>query len=51
MQECKGYVDSDYAGDLKKRQSTTWYVFTLSQASVSWHYTLQATVALSIIEA
>jgi len=23
-QECIGYVDSDYAGDLDKRQSTTW---------------------------
>jgi len=34
-QECIGYVDSDYGGDLDKRQSTTRYVFTLSQALVS----------------
>ena len=25
----KGYVDSDFAGDLDKRKSTTSYVFTL----------------------
>ena len=28
-QECTGYVDSDYADDLDKCQSTTGYVFTL----------------------
>ena len=33
-QEGTGYVDSDYAGDLDKRRSTTGYVFTLSQAPV-----------------
>jgi len=31
-----GYVDFDYARDLDKRQSTTGYVFTLSQAPISW---------------
>ena len=35
-QECIRYVDSDYAGDLDKHRSTTGYVFTLSQAPVSW---------------
>jgi len=34
-QECIGYVDSDYAGDLDKRRFTMGYVFTLSQAPVS----------------
>jgi len=33
--ECICYVDSDYAGDLDKRRSATWCVFTLSQASMS----------------
>jgi len=50
-QECIGYVDSDYAGDLDKRRSTTGYVFTFSQAPVSWRSTLQSTVALSTTEA
>ena len=31
-----GYVDSDFAGDLDKRKSTTGYVFTLAGAAVSW---------------
>jgi len=34
-QECIGYVESDYEGDLDKRRSTTEYVFTLSQTPVS----------------
>jgi len=50
-QECIGYVDSDYAGDLDKCRSTMGYVFTLSQAPISWRSILQSTVTLSIIEA
>ena len=46
-----GYVDSDYAGDLDKRRSTTGYVFILSQAQVSWRSILQSTIALSTTEA
>ena len=46
-----GYVDSDYAGDLDKRRSTTGYLFTLARAPVSWKSTLQSTVALSTTEA
>ena len=46
-QECIRYVDSDYARDIDKCQSTMGYVFTLSQASVSWRSILQSTVALS----
>jgi len=46
-QECIGYVDSDYVGDLDKRRSTTGYVFALSQTLVSWHSILQSIVALS----
>ncbi|KAE8687328.1 Peroxidase 44 [Hibiscus syriacus] len=46
-----GYCDSDYAGDLNKRRSTTGYVFTFAKAPVSWKSTLQSTVALSTTEA
>ena len=45
------YIDFNYAGDLDKCQSTTGYVFTLSQAPVSWNSTLQSTVTLSTIDA
>lgn len=46
-----GYCDSDYAGDLDKRRSTTGYVFTIANAPVSWKSTLQSAVALSTTEA
>ena len=49
-QEYIGYVDSDCAGDLNKRRSTTGYVFTLSQAPASCRSTLQSTVTLSTTE-
>ncbi|KAH9781414.1 hypothetical protein KPL71_008457 [Citrus sinensis] len=47
----RGYVDSDFAGDLDKRKSTTGYVFTLAGAAVSCVSTLQTVVALSTTEA
>ena len=50
-QHVVGYCDSDYAGDLDKRRSTTGYVFTLAKALVSWKSTLQSTVVLSTTEA
>ena len=43
-QECTGYVDSEYAGDLDKPLSTTGYAFTLTQAPMSWCCTLHSTV-------
>jgi hypothetical protein len=46
-----GYVDSDYADDLHKRRSLSGYVFTIGGCIVSWKACLQATVAMSIIEA
>ena len=46
-----GYFDSDYAGDLDKRRSTTGYVFIFAGGPISWKSTLQSTVALSITEA
>ncbi|KAH9673800.1 hypothetical protein KPL70_018239 [Citrus sinensis] len=46
----RGYVDSDFARDLDKRKSTTGYVFTLTEAAVSWVSKLQIVVALSTTE-
>jgi hypothetical protein len=42
-----GYVNSDFAGDLEKRRSTSEYVFTLAGGPVSWMSKLQNVVALS----
>ena len=47
----RGYVDSDFAGDLDKRKSTTGYVFTIAGGAVSWISKLQTVVALSTTEA
>lgn len=49
--QVSGFVDSDYAGDLDRRRSTTGYVFNIHGAPVSWRSMLQATVALSTTEA
>jgi hypothetical protein len=46
-----GYVDSDFAGDLDKRRSTSGYVFTLAGGAISWISKLQNIVALSTTEA
>ncbi|KAH9783019.1 TTF-type domain-containing protein [Citrus sinensis] len=50
-QQCVGYCDSDFAGDLDKRRSTTGYIFTLGGGPVSWKSILQSTIALSTTEA
>ena len=47
----RGYVNSDYAGDLDRSKSTTGYVFTLSGGAVSWVSKLQSVVATSTTEA
>jgi len=50
-QTCIRYINSDYAGDLDKRQFMTGYVFTLSHAPVNWRSILHSTVALSTTKA
>ncbi|KAH9684519.1 Integrase catalytic domain-containing protein [Citrus sinensis] len=50
-QQCIGYCDSDFAGDLDKRRSTTSYLFILGGGPVSWRSILQSTIALSTTEA
>ena len=49
--EILGYSDSDWAGDIDTRRSTTGYVFVLGGAAISWKSRRQATVARSSTEA
>ena len=46
-----GYSDSDWAGDIDDRRSTSGYVFTLGTTTLSWKTRKQSTVALSTCEA
>ncbi|RDX94488.1 hypothetical protein CR513_23119, partial [Mucuna pruriens] len=46
----RGYVDSDFAGDLDKRRSITSYMFTLVRGVVNWLSKLHTVVTLSMIE-
>ncbi|MCI01256.1 copia-type polyprotein [Trifolium medium] len=46
-----GWSDSDYAGDLDDRKSTSGYVFMLGSCSISWSSKKQAIVTLSTTEA
>ena len=45
------YSDSDYAGDLDDRRSTSGYVFMMGTGTVSWSSKKQAVVTLSTTEA
>ena len=47
----QGYVDSDFAGNIDSRKSTTGFVFTLGGTTIFRALNLQKTVALSTIEA
>src|SRR5436309_1357960 len=46
-----GYTDSDWAGDISTRKSTSGYVFLLGSGAISWSSKRQPTVALSSCEA
>ena len=46
-----GYTDSDFAGDLNDRKSTSGYVFTLAGAAISWKSKKQSFVSLSSTKA
>ncbi len=46
-----GYSDSDWAGDLETRRSTSGYIFLFGGAAISWSSKRQVTVALSSTEA
>ncbi|MCI24585.1 copia-type polyprotein [Trifolium medium] len=45
-----GWCDSDYAGDLDDRKSTTEFVFMLGESAVSWSSKKQPIVTLSTTE-
>ena len=49
--EIHGYCDSDFAGYLDKKRSTSGYVFTVGGNMISWNSSLQSVVALSTTEA
>lgn len=49
--ELYGFCDSDYAGDLQTRKSTSGFIFLLYGAPVSWSSKRQSCVALSTTEA
>ena len=46
-----GWSDSDWAGDVDHKRSTTGYCFTLGAGGISWSSKKQPTVALSSTEA
>ena len=46
-----GYVNSDLAGDIDKRNNTTGYVFTMGSVAVSWVSHLQKVMTISTTEA
>ncbi|MCO5561186.1 hypothetical protein L7F22_014807 [Adiantum nelumboides] len=46
-----GYTDSDYAGDLDNRRSTSGYVFTMARGAVSWRSRLQTCATQSTTKA
>ncbi|KAG7003598.1 Retrovirus-related Pol polyprotein from transposon TNT [Fusarium oxysporum f. sp. conglutinans] len=51
LQPLLGYTDSDWAGDLETRRSTSGYVFNLGTGAISWSSKRQRTVALASCEA
>ena len=46
-----GFVDSDFAGDVDARKSTTGFVFLLAGGPIAWKSARQATVSTSTAEA
>ncbi|GAA0168387.1 transmembrane signal receptor [Lithospermum erythrorhizon] len=49
--ELMSYTDSDYAGDMDDRRSTSGYVFIFSSGAVAWSSKKQPIVTLSTTEA
>lgn len=49
--ELNGYVDADWAGDIRDRKSTTGYIFKMFDCPISWSSKKQLCVSLSSAEA
>ena len=49
--ELVGYSDSDWAGDMDDRKSTTGFVFYIGDTTFTWSSKKQSIVALSTCEA
>lgn len=49
--ELVGYSDSDFAGDVESRKSTTGYLYLMNNGPITWTSHKQQTVALSTMEA
>ena len=50
-EECIGFADADWAGDVTDRRSTSGYIFQIGGTAVSWRSKKQSCVALSTAEA
>lgn len=49
--EIQGFSDSDYAGSIEDRKSTSGYIFLIAGGAISWKSKKQATIATSTCEA
>jgi hypothetical protein len=49
--ELSGFTDSDYAGSLEDRKSTSGFVFKYGKCVISWNSSKQKTISLSSTEA
>ena len=49
--EVVGFLDSDWAGDISDRKSTSGFVFIQAGGAISWKSSKQTCVALSTAEA
>ena len=47
VSELIGFTDSNYAGDIEDRKSTSGYVFMMSEGAVAWSSRKQPIVTLS----